>query len=566
MNRKKLIAVIGLTTLLCFSVLGLIGCLGIVRLDAPSALSLENGAFKWDAVKNATGYVVYFNGKEYDTSTNELPLPDDTPTHGNVSVEIRSVGDGDKYVDSDWGVFSIELSTDGRDENGFEYFLKDDGYQIFRGNGSIEGKVVIPAYFKGIPVKYLAEDFFTVYGDNGNYGRMQNALTTSVVLPETLTQLEGGTFAYCANLTEINIPSGITVLEGALFYNCSSLKKIDLPKNLKKISDQCFKNCALEEIVFPEGLEEIGFESFESRVEPKDPAKYNGAPQAFKEITIPKSIKSIGTRAFKNCKNLEKINLSSDNLVSFGEEVFKGTKWYNDHADGWVILDGLLYSYKGILDVEEVTLLKPITKIAANALSSQPMKKVTVCSGVELIGSAAFSKCNLLEEVVFQGDFETLPSSTFSNCTNLKSVTLPSNLKTIDLMAFRACKNLTEIVLPETVTDVTTAFGDCTKLTHVKLPNGVSELSTAFNNCANLQYIVLPKSVTFIDRYAFSRCNALKTIFYEGAFEEWNNVKTTDDFTLNDVTGEATVYFFSETAPKGDGNYWHYVNNVPTPW
>ena len=34
----------------------------------------------------------------------------------------------------------------------------------------------------------------------------------------------------------------------------------------------------------------------------------------------------------------------------------------------------------------------------------------------------------------------------------------------------------------------------------------------------------------------------------------------------NDEIKNATIYFYSETAPTEPGNYWRYVDGVPTPW
>lgn len=136
MNNKKYI-VTCFVLLLGFFVLGLFGCTKPVRLDAPTTLSLEDGVLKWDAVKNATGYVVFLDKNEYNAAENQLSLPDDLPTYDTLYVEIKSIGDEDKYIDSDWREFSIELNVNGYDENGFYYFLKDDGYKICRNNGSI---------------------------------------------------------------------------------------------------------------------------------------------------------------------------------------------------------------------------------------------------------------------------------------------------------------------------------------------------------------------------------------------------------------------------------------------
>ena len=34
----------------------------------------------------------------------------------------------------------------------------------------------------------------------------------------------------------------------------------------------------------------------------------------------------------------------------------------------------------------------------------------------------------------------------------------------------------------------------------------------------------------------------------------------------NSVLLSKTIYFYSEEQPTEPGNYWHYVDGIPTPW
>jgi hypothetical protein len=69
--------------------------------------------------------------------------------------------------------------------------------------------------------------------------------------------------------------------------------------------------------------------------------------------------------------------------------------------------------------------------------------------------------------------------------------------------------------------------------------------------------------VTSINSYAFTGCTSLTTVYYEGTADEWTSI--TIDLN-NDPLKSATVYYYSETDPAEEGNYWHYVNGVPTAW
>ena len=72
--------------------------------------------------------------------------------------------------------------------------------------------------------------------------------------------------------------------------------------------------------------------------------------------------------------------------------------------------------------------------------------------------------------------------------------------------------------------------------------------------------VILPIEIESI--YTSSFTSNVK-VFYEGTEEDWNNV--TVHTGVNGAIYEQIVYY-SETAPTGDGNYWHYVDGIPTIW
>ena len=74
---------------------------------------------------------------------------------------------------------------------------------------------------------------------------------------------------------------------------------------------------------------------------------------------------------------------------------------------------------------------------------------------------------------------------------------------------------------------------------------------------------VAGNSVTSIGELAFYGCNSLTTVYYGGTAEEWAGISIGyDEYDLTD----ATRYYYSETQPTTTGDYWHYVNGVPTKW
>jgi len=75
-----------------------------------------------------------------------------------------------------------------------------------------------------------------------------------------------------------------------------------------------------------------------------------------------------------------------------------------------------------------------------------------------------------------------------------------------------------------------------------------------------------------IDHDQLLGCEKFTRIYYHGTQSQWEQIKifgiTSGGGLLggNDEIKNATIYFYSETEPTQPGNYWHYVDGVPTPW
>ena len=77
--------------------------------------------------------------------------------------------------------------------------------------------------------------------------------------------------------------------------------------------------------------------------------------------------------------------------------------------------------------------------------------------------------------------------------------------------------------------------------------------------------------MTSIGDWAFYDCSSLDIVYYGGASQsEWADIEIG---SYNSNLTSATRYYYSETEPPltGDetaynGNYWRYVDGVPTIW
>ncbi len=85
----------------------------------------------------------------------------------------------------------------------------------------------------------------------------------------------------------------------------------------------------------------------------------------------------------------------------------------------------------------------------------------------------------------------------------------------------------------------------------------------AFRDCTSLTSVTIPASVTSIGEWAFEECTSLASVFYGGTAEDWDVIVIGGS---NDPLLNATLYFYSETAPNVSGNFWHYVDGEIVIW
>ena len=184
---------------------------------------------------------------------------------------------------------------------------------------------------------------------------------------------------------------------------------------------------------------------------------------------------------------------------------------------------------------------------------------------VTTIGDGAFYGCTILSSITIPDSVTRIGESAFYNCTHLTSITIPDSVTSIGHSAFWSCTGLTSITLPDSLTSIGSwVFEGCINLTSITIPDSVTSIGeSAFHWCTGLTSITIPDSVTSIGSRAFGYCTNLTSVYYTGTAEEWSQIDI--DF-YNDKLTDATIYYYSETQPTAEGNYWHYVNGVATPW
>ena len=177
---------------------------------------------------------------------------------------------------------------------------------------------------------------------------------------------------------------------------------------------------------------------------------------------------------------------------------------------------------------DSITVPSGIEFIGVAAFYNSTVKKVTIADSVRAINYNAFSGCSEMTEIKLSANLVSLAEGVFRGCSKITSIDLPKKLKSIGYSCFYLCEKLQSIVLPEGLTELGyNAFESCYDLTSVTLPSTLKVIpESAFYGCVELKSIDIPSGCTTISKLAFDRCRNLETInipdsvthIYEDAF------------------------------------------------
>lgn len=142
-----------------------------------------------------------------------------------------------------------------------------------------------------------------------------------ITLPETVTTIAGSAFKDCAKLTGVTLHEGITKIENVVFEGCDSLTEVTLPASLTHLGNGAFNNCAgLTSLNVTAG--NADFSSQDGVLYDKDKTELLLYPMAKSDtdFTVPDSVTSIASYAFKGARYLE--NVTAGDLTSMWDRYF----------------------------------------------------------------------------------------------------------------------------------------------------------------------------------------------------------------------------------------------------
>ena len=64
------------------------------------------------------------------------------------------------------------------------------------------------------------------------------------IIPNSVTSIGSGAFAYCSGLTELTLPNSVKSIGNCAFGGCSGLTELTLPNSITSIGDYAFAYCS----------------------------------------------------------------------------------------------------------------------------------------------------------------------------------------------------------------------------------------------------------------------------------------------------------------------------------
>lgn len=191
---------------------------------------------------------------------------------------------------------------------------------------------------------------------------------------------------------------------------------------------------------------------------------------------------------------------------------------------------------------------------------------------VSYIEDGAFRDNKKLKNIIIPDSITYIGEEAFLGCDNVVSITIPFVGQSSDGTGYKhfgylfgayndqehadcVPQSLRTVIITGDAPISGHAFAYCAGINEVVLSeNTPSIYGYAFADCIGLTSIVIPKSVTYIESFGFLGCTNLGRIYYQGSEDEWSKVSVVP----NAIPANTTVYYYSDTTPEAEGNYWYY--------
>lgn len=461
--------------------------------------------------------------------------------------------------------------------------LKSIGTEAFAGTGITSAK---------ISATTLGEKSF----------RDCTALAT--VTLNTATTIPAEMFAGCTAITTVTIPASVQTIGASAFAGCSKLATLTLGSGVTTLGDRAFADCGLTALALPDNVTTLGDEAFSNN--PNIATLQFGAGitaisdnafatnDAIENLTIPKTIVTIGAGSFADWSKLTKLTISGNTLTSIGSKAFEnaalladvyaepttapvvqadsfsgagtsvqGSKTFHvasvEAYSSWTtaassytmealgpdyLSEGVYYRASGE-DPWKSEIPQTFTTLYVKTAGDNTMMTAEQMKAVaDAVKALAAPATVDFSEVVYES--ETFPNSFKSNA-NLAGIVFPQNVTKTASAAFQQT-GLTSVTVLKDISYGSNAFASCSSLVSMTVEEGVAEIGNGMFQNTKLSSITLPNSVTTIGSNAFNGC-PLTTI------DLGTGVVTVSDYAFQKCAELTEIYFPDATETIGQNAF-----------
>jgi hypothetical protein len=184
----------------------------------------------------------------------------------------------------------------------FTYTDNGDGTCTITGYHSSVGALTIPTTINNLVVTIIGNSAFNTY-----YG---NTSPTSVMFPNSVTNIGDYAFSSSTNLTNVIFGTNTISIGNEVFFGCPKLTSIMIPDSVISIGVAAFQGCnSLTNVMIGNGVTSIADDTFQ-------------ICGGLRSVTIGNRVTSIGDFAFNYCSSLTTITIGNS-VNSIGEAAFQ---------------------------------------------------------------------------------------------------------------------------------------------------------------------------------------------------------------------------------------------------